>query len=292
MEKRRLEELNLLDDFLFQEVVTRGEEGEQFCKLLLSTILKKKIGKVKVIPQKTVLGRSEKYHGIKIDAYIEADSVDDAKNQNITDVEMRTDIYDIEPNKYQTNYEAKRARYYHSLIDAKILRSGVDYGKLKNVVIIMILPYDPFGKNRMVYTFENHCKEDDTIEYEDGAKTIYLYTRGIEGNPSKDLQNMLKYIEESTQENARDENLKKIHEFVEKIRHDEEVGINYMKAFEMEKMYIEQGMEIGIQALILDNIEEHVSSEKILKKLQKRFGLTEEEAKEYYKKFTTEEKEN
>lgn len=242
MEKRRLEELNLLDDFLFQEVVTRGEEGEQFCKLLLSTILKKKIGKVKVIPQKTVLGRSEKYHGIKI--------------------------------------------------DAKILRSGVDYGKLKNVVIIMILPYDPFGKNRMVYTFENHCKEDDTIEYEDGAKTIYLYTRGIEGNPSKDLQNMLKYIEESTQENARDENLKKIHEFVEKIRHDEEVGINYMKAFEMEKMYIEQGMEIGIQALILDNIEEHVSSEKILKKLQKRFGLTEEEAKEYYKKFTTEEKEN
>lgn len=242
MEKRRLEELNLLDDFLFQEVVTRGEEGEQFCKLLLSTILKKKIGKVKVIPQKTVLGRSEKYHGIKI--------------------------------------------------DAKILRSGVDYGKLKNVVIIMILPYDPFGKNRMVYTFENHCKEDDTIEYEDGAKTIYLYTRGIEGNPSKDLQNMLKYIEESRQENARDENLKKIHEFVEKIRHDEEVGINYMKAFEMEKMYIEQGMEIGIQALILDNIEEHVSSEKILKKLQKRFGLTEEEAKEYYKKFTTEEKEN
>lgn len=100
---------------------------------------------------------------------------------------------------------------------------------------------------------------------------------------------MLKYIEESTQENASDENLKKIHRLVDEIRHDEEVGISYMKAFEMEKMYIEQGIEVGIQALILDNIEEHMPSEKILKKLQKRFNLTEERAQEYYKKFATEE---
>lgn len=103
------------------------------------------------------------------------------------------------------------------------------------------------------------------------------------------MQNMLKYIEESTQENASDENLKKIHRLVDEIRHDEEVGISYMKAFEMEKMYIEQGIEVGIQALILDNIEEHMPSEKILKKLQKRFNLTEERAQEYYKKFATEE---
>lgn len=27
MERRKLEELNLLDDFLFQELVTRGEEA-------------------------------------------------------------------------------------------------------------------------------------------------------------------------------------------------------------------------------------------------------------------------
>lgn len=285
MEKRRLEDLNLLDDFLFQEVVTRGEEGEAFCQLLLSTILEKKIENVRVIPQKSVLGRSSEYHGIKIDAYIEAGVNGNEKNINIADVEMRTDIYDIEPNKYRTNYEAKRARYYHSLIDAKILKSGADYGKLKNVVIIMILPYDPFGKNRMVYTFENHCKEDETVEYEDGIKTIYLYTRGTEGNPSKNLQNLLKYIEESTLENARDENLKQIHRLVDEIKHDEEVGVSYMKAFEMEKMYIEQGMEMGIQALILDNIEEHMPSEKILKKLQKHFNLTEERAEEYYKKF-------
>lgn len=34
-----------------------------------------------------------------------------------------------------------------------------------------------------MYTFETHCKEDPSIEYNDGIKTIYLYTRGTEGNP-------------------------------------------------------------------------------------------------------------
>lgn len=42
MKKRTLEELNLLDDFLFQELVARGEQGENFCRILLSTILGRK----------------------------------------------------------------------------------------------------------------------------------------------------------------------------------------------------------------------------------------------------------
>lgn len=134
----------------------------------------------------------------------------------------------------------------------------------------------------MVYTFENHCKEDDTIKCSDGNKTIYLYTRGEEGNPSKALRDMLKYIEESRLENANNEALQKIHKFVEEVRHDEEVGVSYMKSFELERMYREEGMQIGIQAMILDNIEENVSKERTLEKLQKYFPITAREAEEYY----------
>lgn len=282
MEKRSLKELNVLDDFLFQELITRGKKGEEFCQLLLGTILGKEIGHVKVIPQKNIPGISPGKHGIKIDAYVETDSFTSEESARIAEIEMQTDIYDIEPNKYKTKNEAKRTRYYHSLIDAKILRSGVDYEKLRNVVIIMILPYDPFGKNRMVYTFENHCKEDDTIECSDGNRTIYLYTRGTEGNPSKEMIDMLKYIEESRLENANNEALQKIHKFVEEVRHDEEVGVSYMKSFELERMYREEGMQIGIQAMILENMEENVSKERTLEKLQKYFPITASEAKEYY----------
>ena len=43
---------------------------------------------------------------------------------------------------------------------------------------------------------------------------------------------------------------------------------------------VKQGILRGIQELILDNLEEQISHERILAKLQKRFGLSEESAKE------------
>ncbi len=47
-----------------------------------------------------------------------------------------------------------------------------------------------------------------------------------------------------------------------------------------------EGLEKGIQALILDNLEEQIAEERIIVKLQKRFHLSEGEAKKYYKKFS------
>ena len=46
------------------------------------------------------------------------------------------------------------------------------------------------------------------------------------------------------------------------------------------------GIEKGIQALILDNLEEQVAQEGILRKLQKRFSLSEKEAKQYYEQYS------
>ena len=56
---------------------------------------------------------------------------------------------------------------------------------------------------------------------------------------------------------------------------------NYLMV-EAERRGIEIGEQRGIQALILDGIEENFSKEKILLKLQKRFDLTEEQAGKYY----------
>ncbi len=64
-------------------------------------------------------------------------------------------------------------------------------------MIIIILPYDPFGEGRMVYTVKNMCEEQPVLSYDDGAKKIYLYTKGIKGNPGQALCDMLKYMEHS-----------------------------------------------------------------------------------------------
>lgn len=253
MEHKTLQELNLLDNFLFEEALNQGEKSIEFCRILLSTILEKEFKNITITPQRNVSGTSPRNHGIRMDAYIEADEYmdnDDSLPEN-ADIEITSGIYNIEPNKYKTSSEAKRTRYYHSLIDSKILKSGIDYSNIKQVVVIMILPYDPFGRNRMVYTIKNSCIEEPSIPYDDGIITIYLYTKGTEGNPSQTLKNLLKYIEETTIENATNNNLKNIHDMVIQIKEDGEVGVRYMQSWEYESYIrqesLEEGKAIGLQ---------------------------------------------
>ena len=243
---RKLEELNLIDNFLFQEMLAQKEEGEEFARILLSTILGKHIRKVRIIPQKNILGIDTDQHGIRLDAYIE--DISDELDVAVADAEVVPDIYDIEPNNtYEKESLPKRMRYYHGLIDTQFLSSGMDYGKLPNVVIIVILPYDPFGKDRMVYTIKNSCAEDLSVPYDDGARKIFLYTKGKEGNPSQKLSDMLKYIEKTTNNNVTNQDIESIQQLVERVKRKKEVGINYMKSWEVEKMVREEGYAEGYE---------------------------------------------
>ena len=215
---RKLEELNLIDNFLFQQMLSQEGDGEEFARILLSTILGRRIRKVTIVPQKNILGIDTDKHGIRLDAYIK--DVSDELNPDMADVKLIPDIYDIEPNNcYEKNSLPKRTRYYHGLIDTQLLSTGSSYEALPNVVIIMILPYDPFGKNRMVYTIRNSCIEDPTVDYNDGATKIFLYTKGTEGNPSQELKDMLKYIEKSTFDNITNQDIASISDIVEKVKH-------------------------------------------------------------------------
>lgn len=53
MQRRKLEELNLLDDFLFGSMVTYPEIGEKFIREILRIIFKRDFGKLTVVPQKS-----------------------------------------------------------------------------------------------------------------------------------------------------------------------------------------------------------------------------------------------
>ena len=249
-EFRKLEDLNVIDNFLFQELLAQEDDGEEFARILLKTILGKPIRNVRIIPQKSIPGIDVDKHGIRLDAYIE--EVMDEVNGEMADAEIIPTVYDIEPNNtYERKSLPKRMRYYHGLIDIKLLSAGVGYDKLPNVVIIFILPYDPFDKNRMVYTVQNHCSEDYSIPYEDGARKIFLYTKGTEGNPSQELKDMLKYIEKSTADNITNQDIASVSQLVSKVKQRREVGINYMKSWEIEQMARDEGYVEGREEGIL-----------------------------------------
>ena len=246
MQKRNLEELNLLDDFLMGSVLSYPGIGPEVCRRMVSIILNREIKQIRIIPQKVYFGADTDKHGIRLDVYAE-EKADDLNT-----------VYDIEPDKDGRESLRlalpKRARFYHAKIDADSLASGEDYGKLKNVIVIFICPYDPFQLNRMVYTIKSCCVEEPGLVYEDGARTIFLYTKGIKGNPPAELQRLLQYLEDSREENAKDADLMAIHQMVQKVKHDREVSLEYMKIFERERLIREDGYASGREAELVEII--------------------------------------
>lgn len=237
---RKLEELNLIDNFLFEALAGHPELGAVFGRKLVEIILHRSPEKVHVVAQRTYSGSNPQLHGARLDVYLE-ESSDSGENVPWS--------YDIEPekdNKPLAVYSLpKRVRFYHAKIDAKGLKAGEGYHKLNNVAIILIMPYDPFGWDRMVYTIRNTCVEEPEMPYDDGAFTMFLYTKGQKGIPSAELQQFLTYFEQTTADNACNEDLAELHEMVSQVRMDEEVELEYMKIFEREEMIREEGLAQG-----------------------------------------------
>ena len=136
----------------------------------------------------------------------------------------------------------KRSRYYQALTDVKLLEAGVDYDKLPDMWTIWILPYDPFGQDYRVYTVKNVVEESPEIEYNDGVRKLFLYTGGKNGG-TKALKNMLAYIQNTTEENAVDEDLKKLHVNVKRLKNNKQIGVKYMHMQEVIKYAVKAEVE-------------------------------------------------
>ena len=85
------------------------------------------------------------------------------------------------------------------------------------------------------------------MPYDDGAKTLFLYTKGTEGNPPEKLKQLLRYMEDTRAENAVTSELRELHEMVTQVKCDKEVGLAYMKAYEIEQRLLRQGREEGMK---------------------------------------------
>ena len=241
-ERKKLEELNLLDDFLFNAMMTYPEMGEEFTRKILKLLFNKEFRNLKVIAQKSYGGLNTDLRGARLDVYVESD--DSAE----IDAAEDTSIYDLEPDKNdKAKYVAafpQRIRFYHAIIDSRSLKSGEDFGKLKRVYVIFICNYDPFGYDRVKYTIRNMCVEEPEMPYDDGAQTTILYTKGTKDDDiSEELRQFLNYMENTTQTNAVNDTLKDIQKMVDIVKRDGEVSLSYMKGFERDTMMYEKGQE-------------------------------------------------
>ena len=259
MQRRKLEELNLMDDFLFNAMLTHPETGEKFTHTILKLLFNRDFKNLKVSAQKFYAGMNTDLRGARLDVCIEGDCVD-------IDGEDITSVYDVEPDQ---NDKAKasaafpqRSRFYHAIIDSRSLKSGEDFGKLKQVYVIFICNYDLFGYDRVWYTIKNRCLEEPEMDYEDRAVTLVLYTRGTKGKISEELRQFLNYMENTDQNNAVNDELKSIQRMVDAVKRDGEVSLRYMKSFEHDQLMYERGIEQGRLAEIKNTERERQNTEK------------------------------
>ena len=216
-EKRSLEDLNVIDDFLMNAAASDREGGEEFCRLILSTLLEREVGKIHINTQKVISAGAPNLRGIRMDVEI------------IESAGELINVYDIEPCRYHKRGLEKSNRFYQAKIDSRYMKSGErDFTKLPNLYIITILPYDPFGENYMMYQIINQCLEVPGLEYKDGLRYIYFNTTGKKGG-SPAIRELLQYFQNSTETNARSERLQRIHEHVKKVKVLPEVREEFMR---------------------------------------------------------------
>ena len=231
MEKKELKDLDLLDRFLFAEAI----EDPETMELILEVILGREII-LNHLPQAEKEQRRFLWSKqVKLDVW--AKDVDDV-------------VYDTEVQKRKTKDLPKRSRLYNSLIDSNLLPPGTaSYKPLNDVYVIIITPFDLFGKGLYKYTFNMGCQEAPGIRLEDGATRIFLNTRGK--NPegvNDELIDLLKYFEHSTGDTARNSSSRRIarlHEKVSDIKASEEIGVKFMNAWEEKLLDRQDGYEEG-----------------------------------------------
>ena len=89
-------------------------------------------------------------------------------------LDIRGRIFNVEMQLRDEKNIPRRIRFYSSTLDTTILKTGEDYNKLSDAVVLFITTFDPFSRNKYRYTFRNICVEDRELELEDGTSKIIL----------------------------------------------------------------------------------------------------------------------
>lgn len=213
--KKSLQDLTLLDRFLFAEVMEDPKTFEN----ILSIILGEDI---------SIKGRPQSEH---------ENRTSPLKRQVRLDVwaEDETDaVYNVEAQKENTKNLPHRSRFYQALIDSKLLDPGeVDFSNMKDCYTIIIAPFDLFGRGLYQYTFQMTCAETGQ-PLEDGATRIFLNTHGKNSEDiSPELKELLYYMEHTTEEiSCSTSRLQEIKNHVNVVKSSEEIGVKYMQEWE------------------------------------------------------------
>lgn len=229
--KTKLDEMNLVDKFLFDEVMNCDEAYEDAVSILLEREIH-------------LLTPSQTEKELRVSPQLRAARLD------VISMDEERQIYFTEMQKQNTYNLEKRSRYYQAQVDVSLLPPGEkNFNKLPNACFILVAPFDIFGKGLYRYTFIGTCQECPELKLDDGAVRIFINTRGKNREDfSQEFLDFMEYIEDTTDEVAersKSGRLKRIHEIVKKVKLSEKTGVKLMQRWEEDAMIREESFGEG-----------------------------------------------
>lgn len=220
----KLEDLNLVDRFLFDEVM----EDTASYEALISILLEDEVHLLTMPETEKELRVSPQLREIRLD---------------VVSMDREGEIYYTEMQKRDTGNLRKRSRLYQAQLDVSLLEPGVtDFNLLNDSCFILIAPFDIFGKGLYRYTFEGTCRECPELRIEDGSSRVFINTNGTNREDfTQEFLDLMQYITDSTDvrvQASKSERLKLIHRNVKKIKLSEKMGVKYMQKWEDRKSVV------------------------------------------------------
>ena len=222
--KKKFQELTIRDNFMFAAVMMQDDNCKHFLEMLLGI----EIREVKLSYEKCIIFNPE-YKGVRLDVY--------AADENNTryDIEMQ-----IAPQQL-----GKRARYYHSQMDMELLESGHDYEELPEAYVIFVCDFDPFGREKYCYTFENRCLQDLPLAMEDNSRSIFLSTKGKDSECiPKELLAFLDFVRNDNEKNdteTDDAYVKDLQRSIHRVKNNRKLERSFMSLDDFRKLGIKEG---------------------------------------------------
>ncbi|MDD6491247.1 MAG: Rpn family recombination-promoting nuclease/putative transposase [Firmicutes bacterium] len=204
----KLEELNLMDKFLFDETMEDTEAYQATVSILLENEIE-------------LLDKPETEKELRVSPQLRQVRLD------VVSMDRDGKLYYAEMQQKNTGNLRKRSRYYQAQLDVSLLEpSSTDFNLLNDSCFILIAPFDLFGKGLYRYTFEGVCRECPDLKLEDGATRIFINTKGTNRQEfSQEFLDFMEYITSTTDAAAEETQSGK-------IKISKKMGVKFMQKWE------------------------------------------------------------
>lgn len=218
--ERMWERAGIENDYIFSVVM---QDAEIFLQLMQRILPEKHLTRVVRHERQRTEYAAPDAKSVRYDVYSDIDGI-----QFVVEMQLRN-----------APGLLRRTRYYQGMLDIQNLRPGKDYQTLPDTFVIMICPFDLFGKGRHQYRFRNIDIDDRSLELGDGADKIFLNTQGTADDIGQDLKNFLEMV---NGEKPADSYCRKVAESVDMAKRSVEVKRMFMNVNlkQMEERYYDR----------------------------------------------------